>query len=165
VIDGMNEIIEVIDRLINKYGIDERNTLAILQDIQRSLGHIPREAMEMLALKLNVPFSRLYSMATFYKALSLKPRGRNLIRVCDGTACHIRTAPLLVDDIERLLGIKPGETTKDEEFTLETVNCLGSCAIAPVMVVNGVYYGKVTFEKLRDIISNCGGTSHERCGL
>ncbi|HYF81429.1 MAG TPA: NADH-quinone oxidoreductase subunit NuoE [Clostridia bacterium] len=147
--------------IVKKYGKDKKNTLAMLQDIQKSFGYISREAMEILSEQLNVPLCKLYSMATFYKALSLKPRGRNLIRVCDGTACHIRSSPLLIDEIERVLKIKPGETTKDGEFTLETVNCLGSCAIAPVMVINEVYYGKVTPAKLRDIFDNCGGTSNE----
>ncbi|MHB1394042.1 MAG: NADH-quinone oxidoreductase subunit NuoE family protein [Clostridia bacterium] len=152
------------DSLINivkKYGKDNKNTLAMLQDIQKSFNHIPREALEMLSEQLDVPLCKLYSMATFYKALSLKPRGRNIIRVCDGTACHIRSSPLLISEIERLLNLRPGETAPDGEFTLETVNCLGSCAIAPVMVINGDYHGKVTPAKLRDIISNCGGTSNE----
>ncbi len=156
--DRMND--SFID-IVKKHGRDKKSTLAMLQDIQRSFGYIPREALETLAEQLEVPICKLYSMATFYKALSLKPRGRNLIRVCDGTACHIRSSPLLISEIETLLNIKPGETTKDGEFTLETVNCLGSCAIAPVMVINDVYYGKVTPAKLRDIFSNCGGTSNE----
>jgi NADH:ubiquinone oxidoreductase subunit E len=156
--DGMNN--SFID-IVKKYGKDKKNTLAMLQDIQKEFNHIPREAMEVLSEQLDVPLCKIYSMATFYKALSLKPRGRNLIRVCDGTACHIRSSPLLIGEIERLLNIKPGETTRDGEYTLETVNCLGSCAIAPVMVINEVYYGKVTPAKLRDIFGNCGGTSNE----
>lgn len=147
--------------IVKKYGKDKKNTLAILQDIQKSFNHIPREALEMLSERLDVPLCKLYGMATFYKALSLKPKGRNIIRVCDGTACHIRSSQLLMFEIERLLDLKPGETTPDGEFTLETVNCLGSCAIAPVMVLNGIYYGKVTPAKLRDIISNCGGRINE----
>jgi len=147
--------------IAERYGNDKKNTLAMLQDIQRKYNHIPREAMEILSEKLDVPLCKLYGMATFYKALSLNPRGRNVIRVCDGTACHIRSSQLLIDEIERLLGIRPGETSKDGEFTLETVNCLGSCAIAPVMVINEIYYGKVTPAKLRDIISKCGGNDNE----
>lgn len=147
--------------IAEKYGNDKKNTLAMLQDIQRKYNHIPREAMNVLSDKLNVPLCKLYGMATFYKALSLNPRGKNVIRVCDGTACHIRSSQLLIDEIERVLGIRPGETSKDGEFTLETVNCLGSCAIAPVMVINETYYGKVTPAKLRDIISKCGGKDNE----
>lgn len=147
--------------IIKKYGNDKKYTLAMLQDIQRKFNYIPREAMDILSEQLDVPLSKLYGIATFYKALSLKPRGRNVIRVCDGTACHIRSSQLLIDEIERILGIRPGETSPDGEFTLETVNCLGSCAIAPVMVMNETYYGKVTPAKLRDIISKCGGTDNE----
>jgi NADH-quinone oxidoreductase subunit E len=147
--------------IVQKYGNDKKNTLAMLQDIQRKYNHIPREAMDLLSEQLDVPLCKLYGIATFYKSLSLKPRGRNVIRVCDGTACHIRSSRLLIDEIERLLGIRPGETSPDGEFTLETVNCLGSCAIAPVMVMNETYYGKVTPAKLRDIISKCGGKDDE----
>ena len=147
--------------ILKKYDNDKKNTLAMLQDIQRKYNHIPREAMDILSEQLDVPLSKLYGIATFYKSLSLKPRGRNVIRVCDGTACHIRSSQLLIDEIERFLGIRPGETSPDGEYTLETVNCLGSCAIAPVMVMNETYYGKVTPAKLRDIISKCGGTNNE----
>ncbi|KUO69936.1 MAG: hydrogenase [Clostridia bacterium BRH_c25] len=154
---GMCDIYDILDN----YGNDKKNTLAMLQDIQRRYNHIPREAMDTMSEQLGVPLSRLYGIATFYKALSLKPRGRNVIKVCDGTACHIRSSQLLIDQIEGLLGIKPGETSEDGEFTLETVNCLGSCAIAPVMVVNETYYGKVTPAKLRDIIGECGGKDNE----
>jgi NADH:ubiquinone oxidoreductase subunit E len=147
--------------IVGKYGRESRYTLAMLQDIQKSFGYIPREAMSIMSELLGIPLCKLYSMASFYKALSLKPRGRNLIKVCDGTACHIRSSQLLVGEIERLLGIRPGETTEDGEYTLETVNCLGSCAIAPVMVVNEIYYGKVTASKLREIIGKCGGEGDE----
>lgn len=150
-----------ITDILEKYDKDKKNTLAMLQDIQRRYNHIPREAMDIMSRELGVPLSRLYGMATFYKALSLKPRGRNIIKVCDGTACHIKASQQLMDEIERLLGIKPGETSEDGEYTLETVNCLGSCAIAPVMVVNETYYGKVTPAKLREIISRWGGKENE----
>ncbi|HWQ30253.1 MAG TPA: NAD(P)H-dependent oxidoreductase subunit E [Negativicutes bacterium] len=150
-----------ISDILEKYESDKKYTLAMLQDIQRKYNYIPREAMDELSMRLEVPLAKLYGIATFYKALSLNPRGRNIIRVCDGTACHIRSSQLLIDDIRGLLGINPGETTADGEFTLETVNCLGSCAIAPVLVLNEVYHGKVTSAKLREIIHECGGKSNE----
>lgn len=150
-----------ISDILEKYGYDKRNTLAMLQDIQRKFNYIPREAMDTMSKQLELPLSKLYGIATFYKALSLNPRGRNIIKVCDGTACHIRSSQLLIAEIEGVLGIKPGETSKDGQFTLETVNCLGSCAIAPVMVINETYYGKVTPAMLRDIISKCGGAENE----
>ena len=138
---GNAEMFDISD-ILEKYECDKKYTLAMLQDIQRKYNYIPREAMDELSLRLEVPLAKLYGIATFYKALSLNPRGRNIIRVCDGTACHIRSSQLLIDEIRGLLGINPGETTTDGEFTLETVNCLGSCAIAPVLVLNEVYHGK-----------------------
>jgi NADH:ubiquinone oxidoreductase subunit E len=147
--------------IVNKYERDRKHILAMFQDIQREYNYIPREAMNVLSEQLDVPLCKLYGIATFYKSLSLRPKGRNIIKVCDGTACHIRSSQLIMDELEKLLGIKPGETSRDGEFTLETVNCLGSCAIAPVMVINETYYGKVTPAKLRDIINKCGGKDNE----
>ena len=143
--------------IMRKYPQEQRYTLAILQDIQREYKYIPKETLLMLAEYLATPLSRLYSMATFYKALSLQPKGDNIIKVCDGTACHIRSSLVLVDELAKVLDIKPGETTADGRFSLETVNCLGSCAIAPVMVVNETYYGKVTPVMLPEILQEYGG--------
>ncbi|MGE5630293.1 MAG: NAD(P)H-dependent oxidoreductase subunit E [Caulobacteraceae bacterium] len=151
---------DVLD-IAARYGGRTGNTLAILQDIQKKYNYIPREALILLSAQLKVPLSKLYSIATFYKALSLQPKGKNIIKICDGTACHIRSSLVLIEEMEKLLHIKPGETSNDGEFSLETVNCLGSCAIAPVMVINGTYYGKVTPSKLRSMIERYGGTSNE----
>lgn len=137
--------------LLDAYPKDRRYALAAMQDMQRHYNHIPREGLEALAERLDCPVAGLYSMATFYKALSLKPKGKHIIKVCDGTACHIRGAVNLVAGISRALGIGPDETTEDGEFSLELVNCLGSCALAPVMVVDETYYGKVTLESLPGI--------------
>lgn len=123
-----------------------------MQDMQRRYQYIPREGLNALAKYLGCPVSSLYAMATFYKALSLMPKGEHIIKCCDGTACHIRGASTLIDGVERELGISPGETTSDGLFSFETVNCLGSCAMAPVLVVDDVYYGRVTPEKLKGII-------------
>lgn len=138
--------------ILRRYPKEQRFCLAMMQDMQRQYNYIPREGMEALADYLDCPLSSLYSMATFYKALSLKPKGRHIIKLCDGTACHIRGAGVLCDGVRRTLGIGPDETTGDGLFSLELVNCLGSCALAPVMVVDGVYYGKVTMEKLPGIL-------------
>ncbi len=143
---------EVIKGIIEAYPRDKRFALGILQDMQHHFRYIPREGLSMLAQHLNTPLSSLYSMATFYKALSLTPKGEHIIKVCDGTACHIRGANQLIDMIYRTLQISPGETTQDGLFSLETVNCLGSCALAPVMVVDDTYYGKVTLERLQAIV-------------
>jgi len=147
--------------LFEKYPKEHRYTLAMLQDLQKEYGYIPKEKLLDLSQYLDIPLSKLYSMATFYKALSLKPKGRYIIKVCDGTACHIRSSKSLLDEIENSLGIKPGETTKDGKFSLEVVNCLGSCAIAPVMVINDRYYGKLTSSKVREILREYGGAGDE----
>jgi NADH-quinone oxidoreductase subunit E len=138
---------------ISTYPKDRRYALAALQDMQRGCGYIPKEKLYELAEHMGCPVSNLYAMATFYKALSLKPKGRHVVKVCDGTACHIRGAVNLVGGITRELGIASGETTEDGMFSLELVNCLGSCALAPVMVVDETYYGKVTLEKLPEIFA------------
>ena len=145
----MDEVLEILHR----YPREKRHSLAIMQDLQHHFNYIPREGMEALAEYLECPLSSLYSMATFYRALSLKPKGRHIIKLCDGTACHIRGSANLLSGIERLLGIQAGETSADGQFSLELVNCLGSCALAPVMVVDGTYYGKVTMERLPEILA------------
>lgn len=139
--------------ILKRYPAKQQYTLAILQDIQKEYNYIPRSALEMVSDYLDIHLSKLYSMATFYKALSLKPRGKNIIKVCDGTACHIRNSQAILNEIENILHIKPGETTKDGNFSLETVACLGSCALAPVMVINERYYGKVVPNKVREILN------------
>lgn len=147
--------------LFENYPKEQRYTLSILQDLQKEYNYIPKEKLIELSQYLGIPISKLYSMATFYKALSLEPKGKNIIKVCDGTACHIRSSQTLLDEIENTLGIKPGETTKDGKFSLETVNCLGSCAIAPVMVINDKYYGKLTSSMVREILKRYGGDESE----
>lgn len=143
---------ENIDEIIHSYECSQRYALAIMQDMQRRYQYVPKVGLDALAEYLGCPVSSLYAMTTFYKALSLVPKGEHIIKCCDGTACHIRGASTLIDGVERELGISPGETTSDGLFSFETVNCLGSCALAPVLVVDDVYYGKVTLEKLKEII-------------
>ena len=149
-----------IEDILHSYPAQQRYSLAMLQDMQRRFNYIPREGMEALADYLDCPLSSLYAMATFYKALSLKPKGRHIIKLCDGTACHIRGSVNLVDGVERLLGIRAGETSADGQFSLELVNCLGSCAMAPVMVVDDIYYGKMTLEKLPRILDQYREVEH-----
>ena len=145
---------ESIDKILLRYPAKQHYSLAIMQDMQHEFQYIPREGLEALAAYLNMPLSSLYSMATFYKALSLKPKGRHIIKLCDGTACHIRGSMTLVEGVTRVLGISDGETTEDGLFSLELVNCLGSCALAPVMVVDDTYYGKMTMEKLPGVLNS-----------
>jgi NADH-quinone oxidoreductase subunit E len=141
-----------LHNVLDAYPNDRQYALAILEDLQRTFHYIPREGLEGAADYLDCALSELYSMATFYKALSLVPKGKHIIKVCDGTACHIRGSMTLLDALRRRLGLEPGETTKDGLFTLETVNCLGACAIAPVMLVGEEYYGNLTIEKLESVL-------------
>jgi NADH-quinone oxidoreductase subunit E len=141
--------------LFERYPRERRYALAMLMDVQNRYRYIPREALEALAVYLaeeQVKVSSLYAMATFYRALSLEPKGRHSIKVCDGTACHLRGTPVLLDRIQRTLGIGSGETTGDKLWSLETVNCLGACALAPVMVIDGVYYPQVKAEQVGEIL-------------
>lgn len=143
--------------VIQKYPKEQRYTLAILQDIQRKYRYIPRESLESLAEYLETPVSRLYGMATFYKALSLTPKGENIITVCDGTACHVAGSMVVLDELEKILGIKPGGTTEDLKFSINTVNCIGCCAIAPVMMINDKYYGNLTPKMIKEILDEYRG--------
>jgi NADH-quinone oxidoreductase subunit E len=138
-----------------RYPAEKRFSLAIMQDIQRELNYIPPEALPLIKQHVGASEGQLYALATFYKALSLKPKGRHIIKLCDGTACHLRGAPNLISGIKRHLGIDPGDTTADGEFSLELVNCVGSCALAPVMIIDETYYSKVTVESLPRILDAC----------
>jgi len=141
-------------QIVKKYGNNKSGMIAVLQDIQEAFNYLPKDALKTAAKAMNVPFSRVYEAATFYTAFSLKPRGENIVKICMGTACHVRGAAALQDKFERTLGIKPGETTKDNKFSLETVNCVGACALGPVVVINTDYHGQVTMKKIDKIIDN-----------
>lgn len=143
--------------VIEKYPKEQRFTLAILQDIQRKFKYIPREALETLAEYLEIPVSKLYGMATFYKALSLTPKGKYIVTVCDGTACHVAGSMVALEEIEKCLGIKAGQTTEDLKFSINTVNCIGCCAIAPVMMINERYYGNLTPKMVKEILDEYRG--------
>lgn len=145
-----------VDQIVDKYEGSPAALLAILQDIQAQENWLPREALERVADKLQVPLTRVYGMATFFRAFSLKPRGKHICTVCMGTACHIRGAPKLVEKIERDMKIKAGETTPDLEFTLETVNCVGACALGPLVILDGEYHGNITSAKLDKLLKGIG---------
>jgi NADH-quinone oxidoreductase subunit E len=136
-----------IKKIIDRYQSDKGFLVPVLQDVQKELNYLPREALDLVSVYLKVPLSRIFEVSTFYKAFSLEPRGRFQMALCMGTACHVRSAPLIADQIERELNIKAGETTADLNYTFETVNCLGACALGPVMVVNGEYHGQLTISK------------------
>jgi NADH-quinone oxidoreductase subunit E len=123
--------------------------IAVLQDIQRKFHYLPPEALKETAGALGVPLSRVYSVATFYSAFSLEPRGEHTCRICMGTACHIKGAPMVLEQAEDQLGIKAGQTTPDLRYTLEVVNCVGACAMAPVVIIDDKYYGNVRVDKMK----------------
>ncbi|ODS35481.1 NADH dehydrogenase [Candidatus Altiarchaeales archaeon WOR_SM1_SCG] len=128
------------DEIINRYGGEKGALISILQDMNAEFNYLPENALKYTAEELKTPLSQVYHVATFYTAFSLKPRGKHLVKVCVGTACHVRGAQKVLETIQRKLGIKPGETTKDQNFTLETVSCLGACALGPVVVVDNDYH-------------------------
>jgi NADH-quinone oxidoreductase subunit E len=143
-----------VEGIIKSYGGDKSLLISILQDIQAEFNYLPREVLEKVSEVLEVPLSQVFGVASFYKAFSLTPRGRYLINVCLGTACHVRGGARLVDRIERELVVRAGETTGDQKFTLETVNCLGACALGPIMVVDGKTYGRVRPDGVGKILQN-----------
>jgi NADH-quinone oxidoreductase subunit E len=143
---------KMIERVVFSYPSDERFSLAIMQDIQKECGYIPRAAFPVISEHIGTKQSQLFSTATFYRALNLVQRGKHVIRICDGTACHMGGSSTLIKGIETLLGIQPGQTTEDGLFSLELVKHVGSCALAPVILVGDICYSHVTIDKLEDII-------------
>ncbi len=138
--------------IVKKHGGDKSTLIAVLQDIQEAFNYLPKEALKAAGKAMNIPLSRVYEVATFYNAFSLKPRGEHIVKICMGTACHVRGAAAIQDKMERTLNIKPGETTADKKFSLETVNCVGACALGPVVVINTEYHGQMTMAKVDKVI-------------
>jgi len=143
-----------IDKIINKYQGDASSLIQVLLEIQRENRWLPKEVLEKVSKKLKVPLSQIQHIATFYKAFSLVPRGRHEINVCTGTACHVRGSSRILDAVHRTTGVGPGETDSDLKFSLETCNCLGCCALGPVMVVDGKHHGKIAPAKAEDVLKN-----------
>ena len=138
--------------ILKKYGKDKSQLVSILQDIQTEYNYLPREALEKLSKKMDIPQSQIYSMATFFRAFSLKKRGRHIVNVCLGTACHVRGAELIVESLERQLGVGRGQTTSDLNYTLESVNCMGCCATGPVVKIGEEYFGHMTNDKVEPML-------------
>jgi NADH-quinone oxidoreductase subunit E len=141
-----------VDEIIDKYSAEKSSLIGIFQDIQAECRYLPREAIGRVVERLGIPVTQAYMVATFYKSFSLVPRGEHEIHVCLGTACHLRGGQRLVENFERTLNVKAGETTVDMKFTLETVNCLGACALAPLVRVDQKNYGKMSGDKIAKII-------------
>lgn len=141
-----------VQSIIDKHQGLKKNLIAILLDVQETCNYLPPDALRQVAKALDMPLINVIGVATFYRAFSLKPRGKHTCLVCLGTACHVRGGPKILEELERRLDIPAGETTKDGQFTLETVACLGCCAIGPVVVVDGEYHGHATIRKIAPIL-------------
>jgi NADH-quinone oxidoreductase subunit E len=138
-----SEILKTVKNITQKYKGIEGSLIHILQDIQSHYKFLPKDALLQVSGILHIPYSQIYAVATFYKIFSLKPKGKYLLRVCMGTACHVKGAPLLLESIERELKIKSGDTTPDSKFTLETVNCVGACSLAPIIRIDEDTHGRL----------------------
>lgn len=145
-----------VRNIINRYGSDKSFIVPILQDVQREFNYLPKDALYAVSSQLSVPISRVYEVVTFYKAFSLKPKGRYQLTLCMGTACHVRGAELIARNVSDILGIREGDTTPDLEYSFETVGCLGACALGPILVVNGEYHGHMNIAKSTKILKKLG---------
>lgn len=145
---------EEIVKIVEKYKNERGSLIAILEDIQTKYSYLPQDALRIVADKTGRSLVDIYGVATFYRAFSLKPRGKHLACVCVGTACHVRGAERIASEFERQLHVSAGETTADKEFTLETVNCLGACALGPIVTVDGHYFSNVGPQKVKQIVEN-----------
>jgi NADH:ubiquinone oxidoreductase subunit E len=141
-----------VKSFVTKYRSEKKALISILQDIQEEYNYLPQEALRIVSETLGIPLIDIMGVATFYRSFSLEPRGKHLITVCMGTACHVRGGSKILDEFEKKLNIHAGETTEDRHFTLETVACLGCCAIGPVVVVDDNYYAQTTIRKVSSIL-------------
>ncbi len=145
---------EKINQIIDKYLAQPGVLIQLLLDLQSEFNWIPKEAILRISGRLQIPISQIYRVASFYKTMSLTPRGKHVVNVCLGTACHVRGGTRIMDKVEESLKIKAGETTQDMRFTLERVNCLGCCALGPVIVVDKDYHGKLTPTKVKGVLES-----------
>jgi NADH-quinone oxidoreductase subunit E len=148
----MDDDCEKVVAIVSRYGNNRDSLISILQDIQSEYHYLPEDALRAVAGQLDLPLIQVYGVATFFKAFSLEPRGQHIVSVCLGTACHVRGAPAVLDEVKRQLGIAPSETTEDMRFSLETVNCLGACAVGPIVVVDGKYHGQMRSGKIKKVL-------------
>jgi len=152
---------DALKKILDERPPEPRFLVEVLQDIQQAEGHISEDSMYAVSERLSVPLIEVYRVANFYKAFSLQPRGKHVITVCMGTACHVRGAHRMLDEVAGQLGIEAGQTTDDRLFTVESVNCLGACALGPVVVLDGVYHDHMTPGKLRELIQSVRNAEQE----
>jgi NADH-quinone oxidoreductase subunit E len=144
--------VQLLEAIVQERGAHPSSVLQILLDVNHHYHYLPRESLEWLAERIGLPISQVFSVATFFKVFSLTPRGRTLVHVCTGTACHVKGTPRIVERLEKELGLKPGQTTADLALTLETVNCVGACASAPIVRVNDETHSEMTASKVSQLI-------------
>ena len=149
----MTQELSKIAQVVDKHEADESALIQMLLDIQRENRWLPKPALMWISQRIGVPINQIYQIATFYKAFSLIPQGRHSVSVCTGTACHVRGAPRLLDRVMDALNIRPGETSPDQKFTLSTVNCLGCCALGPVLVIDGEYHSNPPAKEFEESIA------------
>lgn len=153
------DVLQKVNDIVNKYKHEKSVLISVLLDVNKEYKYLPKEILVYVSEELDIPLSQIYNVASFYSAFSLEPRGEHIVSVCMGTACHVRGAPRVLDEFERKLGIKAGETTEDMKYTLETVNCLGACALGPLVTIDGKYYGKMSAAKVEKILQEKKSTT------
>ena len=151
-----------LNSILTKYEKKRENLLAVLQDVQENENYLSKDTLKTVSEEFSVPLSEIFSLATYYKAFSLKPKGKYIIFVCMGTACYVRGSGKILQILEIELGIKAGDTTPDGLFTIETVNCLGACALGPLMVVNNDYHGEMTSAKVEKVLKGYRNRQKDR---
>ena len=149
---NLEKYLKPLNEIMTDYEKSEKNLIPVLQDAQKEYGYLPEDVLKEIACNLDLSLSQVYGVVTFYGQFHLEPRGKNIIRVCQGTACHVRGAGPVLEKIEDELDIASGETTDDLEFTLETVACIGACGLAPVIMINDDTHGRLTPEKVPEIL-------------
>jgi len=150
--DAEDEQARTVDAIIDSHGGSRESMITVLQDSNKAFNYLPEEVLHRISTRLGVPYAEVYGAASFYKAFSLEPRGKHIVQVCLGTACHVRGARRIIEELERRLDVPAGSTTKDRLFTLETVNCLGACALGPIVAMDGEFHGSMTAAKVPSLL-------------
>jgi NADH:ubiquinone oxidoreductase subunit E len=155
--DAEDEQTRTVDAIIDSHGGSREAMITVLQDSNTAFNYLPEEVLHRISTRLGVPYAEVYGAASFYKAFSLEPRGKHIVQVCLGTACHVRGARRIIEELERRLDVPAGSTTKDRLFTLETVNCLGACALGPIVAMDGEFHGSMTAAKVPSLLERHAG--------
>jgi len=149
---------ETMKKILSRFDQAQKELIHILHEIQKEYNHIPPEVIPEMAEKLKISESEIFGVLTFYNAFTLEPRGKHLVTICMGTACHVRGAPMILDEFQRRLGIEAGQTSEDKEFTLERVNCVGACALGPIAIIDGEYHGQMKTQEVQKLLKAIDGT-------